>query len=69
MVRCLLGALVLTTGLVALISAVQGALSESEESASTSGPRLRETEAIARSGASRMLFRPLPALDMTFSLN
>lgn len=69
MVRCLLGALVLTAGLVALASATRGALMIREEPASTGGPRLRETEVFARSGASRTLFRPLPALDIAFSLN
>lgn len=69
MVRCLLGVLVITAGLVALASATRGNLTAKEEPASTGGPRLRESEAFAQSGASRTLFRPLPALDIAFSLN
>lgn len=69
MVRLLFGALVLTVGLVALVSTTRGALPKNEEPASTGGPRLRESEALAQSGASRTLFRPLPALNIAFSLN
>jgi hypothetical protein len=70
MVRCLLGLLVITAGLVVLASANRGKFTVgNEEPASGGGPRLRETEAFAQSGASRTLFRPLPALDIAFSLN
>jgi len=69
MVRCLLGVLVITAGLVALASVTQEALTVKEEPASNGEPRLRETEAFAQSGASRTLLRPLPALDIAFSLN
>lgn len=69
MVRCLLGAFVLTVGLIALASATRGATIEQEESASPGGPRLRESEAFAPSGVSRTLLRPLPTCKLAFSLN
>lgn len=69
MVRLLFGALVLTVGLVALASTTRGAVTKNEEPASTGGPRLGESEALAQSGTSRTLFRPLPALNIAFSLN
>jgi hypothetical protein len=69
MVRCLLGVLVVAAGLVALAATNRKILTLPEEPAADSGPRLREAEAVASSGASRMLLRPLPALNLSFSLN
>ena len=69
MVRCMLGVLVIVAGLVALTSTTRGALTVKEEPASPGGSRLRETETLARSGANRTLLRPLPALNIAFSLN
>jgi hypothetical protein len=69
MVRCLLGAFVLTVGLIALASTNRETAAEKEESASRRGSRLRESEASAQSGASRTLLRPLPTWNMAFSLN
>jgi len=69
MVRCLLAALFVTAGLVALASTNRRILTHRESPAPSDGPRLRETEAVALSGASRTLLRPLPALNISFSLN
>jgi hypothetical protein len=69
MVRCLLGVLFITAGLVALASTNRRILILQEKPVPTGGPRLRETEEVALSGASRILLRPLPALDIAFSLN
>jgi hypothetical protein len=69
MVRCLLGVLVVAAGLAALASTNRKILTLSKEPASTRGPRLSEAKAVALSGARRTLFRPLPALDFSFSLN
>lgn len=68
MVRCLLGVLFVAAGLAALAS-TQRRISTLEEEPAPSGPRLREMEAVTLSGASRTLFRPLPALNLSFSLN
>jgi hypothetical protein len=67
--RCLLGVLVVTAGLVALASAARETRSSVRETAPIGGPRLRETEALAVSGASRTLLRPAAAFDLRFSLN
>lgn len=69
MVRCLLGVLVVAAGLVALAATNRRILTLPEEPAPSSGPRLRETEAVASSGANRTLLRPLPARNLSFSLN
>jgi hypothetical protein len=70
MARCLLGVLFVTAGLVALASATRGNLTLNQEPApTTGGVRLRETEAVTRSGTSRTLFRPLPTMNISFSLN
>lgn len=69
MVRCLLGVLFVAAGLAALASTHRHIGIHQEEPAPSSGPRLREMEAVTLSGASRTLFRPLPALDLSFSLN
>lgn len=69
MVRCLVGVLVVAAGLVALAAANRRIINLPEEAAPHGGPRLREAEAIALSGVSRTLLRPLPALDLSFSLN
>lgn len=69
MVRCLFAVFVVTVGLAALASSNRKNLALREEPAPSSGPRLRESEAVALSGASRTLLRPLPALDIAFSLN
>jgi hypothetical protein len=69
MVRCLLGVFILTAGFVALASANRKTSTHQEEPTSRGGPRLRESEVVALSGASRTLLRPLPALDLSFSLN
>lgn len=69
MVRCLLGVLFVAAGLAALASNNRRISTLTEEPAPSGGPRLRETEAVALSGASRTLFRPVPALDLYFSLN
>jgi hypothetical protein len=70
MVRCFLGVLVVAVGLVALASTNRRNSTPPEETAAPSGgPRLRETEAFDLSGWRRTLLRPLPALDISFSLN
>lgn len=69
MVRCLLGVFVVAAGLVALAASNRRKLTLREEPAPSGGPRLREAAAVALSGASRTLLRPLPALDLSFSLN
>ncbi len=69
MVRCLLGVLFLTAGLVALASTNRRILPLQEKPVPTGGPRLRQTEEVALSGVYRILLRPLPALDLSFSLN
>jgi hypothetical protein len=69
MARCLLGVLVVTAGLVVLASASRGNLPLHPQPARTGGTRLRDMETIALSGAPRTLLRPLPALDIRFSLN
>lgn len=69
MARCLLGVLLVTAGLVALTSASRGNLPPNPQPADHGGTRLRETETIALSGVPRTLLRPLPALDIRFSLN
>lgn len=69
MVRCLLGVLFVTAGLVALATMNRRILTLQEKPVPAGGPRLRETEEVALSGASRILLRPLPALDIAFSLN
>ncbi len=69
MVRCLLGVLFVAAGLAALASTQRRISTYQEGSARSSGPRLREMEAVTLSGASRTLLRPLPALDLAFSLN
>ena len=69
MARCLLGVLVVTAGLVALASAARGNLPLNPQPARTGGTRLREMETVTLSGVPRTLLRPLPALDIRFSLN
>jgi hypothetical protein len=69
MVRCVLGVLVVAVGLVALATTNRRNLTIREEPAPSGGPRLKEAAAVALSGASRTLLRPLPALDLSFSLN
>ncbi len=69
MARCLLGVFVLTVGLIALASANRGASTFLPPPVPSDGPRLSDTEAIALSGVSRTLLRPLPVLNMSFSLN
>lgn len=69
MVRCLVGVLVVAVGLAALATTNRRILTHREEAAPRSGPRLREAQAVALSGVSRTLLRPLPALDLSFSLN
>ncbi|HZV03551.1 MAG TPA: hypothetical protein VE999_00540 [Gemmataceae bacterium] len=69
MVRCLLGVFVIAAGLAALASTNRKIVTLSKEPASNGGSRLREAKAVALSGASRTLLRPLPALDLSFSLN
>lgn len=69
MVRCLLGVLFVAAGLVALASTNRKIPPHQEKPTPNSGPRLREIEAVNVSGVSRTLFRPLPALDLSFSLN
>ncbi len=69
MVRCLLGVFFLTAGLLALASTNRRNLTFQKKPTSSGVPRLRESEAVALSGASRTLLRPLPALGIAFSLN
>ncbi len=69
MARCLVGALVVAAGLVALASATRGVRSSVSEPASTGGTRLRQMEVLAVSGSLRTLLRPTPAFDLRFSLN
>lgn len=69
MVRCLLGVLFVTAGLLALASTNRKISTLQEKPVPTGGPRLRETEEVALSGVSRILLRPLPALNIAFSLN
>jgi hypothetical protein len=69
MVRCLVGLFVLTAGLVALSSATKETRSSVQQTTLTSGVRLRETEAVAASGASRTLLLPAPVFGAAFSLN
>ncbi len=70
MARCLLGVFVVTAGLVALASmARENFTPQPQTPAPTGGNRLREMEVSAASGSSRTLFRVLPALDLSFSLN
>ena len=69
MSRCLLGVLVVTAGLMALASAARETRSLQENPAPVGGNRLRETETVTLSGASRTLLRPAPAFDLRFSIN
>jgi hypothetical protein len=70
MARCLLGVLVVTAGLVALASATRRTSTLLPQSTPThDGPRLRDMEIATLSGVSRTLLRPLPALNLYFSLN
>jgi hypothetical protein len=70
MARCLIGLFVLTVGLVALTStAKENRSSIQQPTVSSGGPRLRETEAFAASGASRTLLLPAPVFGASFSLN
>lgn len=69
MVRCLFAVMVVTVGLAALASTNRRNVTLRERPAPSGGPRLRDSEAVALCGASRTLLRPLPALDISFSLN
>ena len=68
-IRCLLGVLVVSLGLAVLASTTRNASPVHPEAASTGGPRLHESEAVALSGVCRTLLRPLPAANLCFSLN
>jgi hypothetical protein len=69
MARCLFGLFVITAGLVALTSVAKETRTSVQQSTPTSGARLRETEVVAASGASRTLLLPAPVFGASFSLN
>jgi hypothetical protein len=68
-IRCLLGVLVVSMGLVALVSTTREVVPVPRQPASNSGARLHDSDAVAVSGVSRTLLRPLPAANLYFSLN
>jgi hypothetical protein len=71
MARCLLGVFVVTAGLVALASMTRGNFTAHPQTPAptTGGTRLREMEVSATPGSNRTMFRVLPALNLSFSLN
>jgi hypothetical protein len=69
MVRCLLGVLVLTAGMVALASVARENSPSDQGPTPNRGGRLREMEVTTATGVSRTLFQPLPAVNLGFSLN
>jgi hypothetical protein len=68
-IRCLFGVFVVSMGLVALLSTTRSIAPLNRPSASSGGSRLHDSDAVAVSGVSRTLLRPVPAPNLCFSLN
>lgn len=69
MARCLLGAFVVTAGLVALASVARGTRSSVPVATPTTDTPLRGQQSLTPIGTPRTLLRPAPVFGLAFSLN